>query len=42
MTDVNLALMTDAITKNALRKYGELDHAFDCNAATMLSLLPCQ
>ena len=42
MTDVDLALMTDAITTNALRMYGELDLAFDCNAATMLSFSLCQ
>ena len=42
MTDVDLALMADAITTNALRADGELGHAFDCNDATMLSLSLCQ
>ena len=41
MTDVDLALMTDAITTNALRADGELGHAFDCNAAIMLGVSRC-
>ena len=42
MTGVDVALMTDAITTNALRADGELDHGFDCNAATMLGVSRCQ